>query len=100
MPISIAMPTVMPTRWPTLIRARDREMEIIVPVEPILKAVPTKLLRIEARNAEVPIEKKPHWIKTKAVVGPEYNEMKELARGQGLHTVCEEAGCPLARYLH
>ena len=53
-----------------------------------------KLLRVEARNAEVPIEKKPHWIKTKAVVGPEYNEMKELARGQGLHTVCEEAGCP------
>ena len=41
MPISIAMPTVMPTRWPTPIRARDREVEIIVPVEPILKAVPT-----------------------------------------------------------
>ena len=53
-----------------------------------------KLLRVEARNAEVPIEKKPHWIKTKAIVGPEYNEMRELARGQGLHTVCEEAGCP------
>ena len=34
-----------------------------------------KLLRVEARNAEVPIEKKPHWIKTKAVVGPEYNEI-------------------------
>ena len=50
-----------------------------------------KLLRVEARNAEVPIEKKPHWIKTKAIVGPEYNEMRELARGQGLHTVCEEA---------
>ena len=33
-----------------------------------------KLLRVEARNAEVPIEKKPHWIKTKAVVGAEYNE--------------------------
>ena len=48
-----------------------------------------KLLRVEARNAEVPIEKKPHWIKTKAVVGPEYNEMRELARGQGLHTVCD-----------
>ena len=44
-----------------------------------------KLLRVEARNAEIPIEKKPHWITTKAVVGPEYNEMKELARGQGLH---------------
>lgn len=31
-----------------------------------------KLLRVEARNAEVPIEKKPSWIKTKAKVGPEY----------------------------
>ena len=41
MPISIAIPTVIPTRWPTPIRARDREVEIIVPVEPILKAVPT-----------------------------------------------------------
>ena len=29
-----------------------------------------KLLRVEARNAEVPIEKKPHWIKTKAVWDP------------------------------
>ena len=27
-------------------------------------------------------------------MAPEYNEMRELARGQGLHTVCEEAGCP------
>ena len=44
-----------------------------------------KLLRVEARNAEVPIEKKPHWIKTKAVVGPEYNEMKELARQTKTH---------------
>lgn len=53
-----------------------------------------KLLRVEARNAEVPIEKKPSWIKTKAKVGPEYKEMVDLARGSGLHTVCEEAGCP------
>ena len=53
-----------------------------------------KLLRVEARNAEVPIEKKPSWIKTTAKVGPEYKEMIDLARGSGLHTVCEEAGCP------
>lgn len=53
-----------------------------------------KLLRVEARNAEVPIEKKPHWIKTKAKVGPGYKDMIDLARGSGLHTVCEEAGCP------
>ena len=30
-----------------------------------------KLLRIEARNAETPIERKPEWIKTRAKMGPE-----------------------------
>ena len=53
-----------------------------------------KLLRVEARNAEVPIEKKPSWMKNTARMGPEYQELKTMARSQGLHTVCEEAGCP------
>jgi lipoic acid synthetase len=53
-----------------------------------------KLLRIEARNSETPIEKKPSWIKTRARMGPEYTELKSLVRREGLHTVCEEAGCP------
>jgi lipoyl synthase len=53
-----------------------------------------RLLRIEARNAETPIERKPEWIKTKAVMGSEYRDMKERVHGRGLHTVCEEAGCP------
>nr|WP_221195078.1 lipoyl synthase [Hoyosella altamirensis] len=53
-----------------------------------------KLLRIEARNAETPIERKPKWIKTRAKMGPEYTELKGLVRREGLHTVCEEAGCP------
>ena len=53
-----------------------------------------KLLRVEARNAEVPIEKKPGWIKTRAHMGPAYTELKGLVRREGLHTVCEEAGCP------
>jgi len=53
-----------------------------------------KLLRVEARNAAVPIEKKPHWIKTRAKMGPEYTALKDLVRSEGLHTVCEEAGCP------
>ncbi|MCL1869807.1 MAG: lipoyl synthase [Promicromonosporaceae bacterium] len=53
-----------------------------------------RMLRIEARNAETPIEKKPEWIKTRAVMGPEYRDMKNLVKGEGLHTVCEEAGCP------
>jgi lipoyl synthase len=53
-----------------------------------------RLLRIEARNSQTPIEGKPSWIKTRAHMGPEYMELKHLVKRQGLHTVCEEAGCP------
>ena len=53
-----------------------------------------KLLRLEVRNAETPIERKPPWIKTRLRMGPEYTELKKLVRREGLHTVCEEAGCP------
>lgn len=53
-----------------------------------------KMLRVEARNAETPIEQKPSWIKTKAKMGPEYKGLKGLVKTQGLHTVCQEAGCP------
>ncbi|PRX48482.1 lipoic acid synthetase [Prauserella shujinwangii] len=53
-----------------------------------------KLLRLEVRNSETPIEKKPSWIKTRARMGPEFTELKGLVRREGLHTVCEEAGCP------
>jgi lipoic acid synthetase len=53
-----------------------------------------KLLRIEARNAQTPIERKPEWIKTKAVMGPEYTKLRSLVKSEGLHTVCQEAACP------
>ena len=53
-----------------------------------------KLLRLEVRNAETPIERKPPWIKTKLKMGPEYKDLKSLVKREGLHTVCEEAGCP------
>jgi lipoic acid synthetase len=53
-----------------------------------------KLLRIEARNAEVPIERKPEWIKTRAKMGPEYTQLRSLVVSEGLHTVCQEAACP------
>ena len=53
-----------------------------------------KLLRIEARNAEVPIERKPEWIRTKLRTGPEYTRIRGLVASEGLHTVCQEAGCP------
>ncbi|GAB47852.1 lipoyl synthase [Mobilicoccus pelagius] len=53
-----------------------------------------RLLRVEARNAETPIERKPSWIRTTAKMGPEYAAMNKRVSGQGLHTVCQEAGCP------
>ncbi|MQM24504.1 lipoyl synthase [Glycomyces sp. NEAU-7082] len=53
-----------------------------------------RMLRLEVRNAETPIEKKPSWIKVKAKTGPEYTELRGLVKSEGLHTVCQEAGCP------
>ncbi|MGP4025309.1 lipoyl synthase [Actinomadura sp. 3N407] len=53
-----------------------------------------KLLRIEARNSETPIERKPEWIKTRLKMGPQYRELSGLVKSEGLHTVCQEAGCP------
>jgi lipoyl synthase len=52
------------------------------------------MLRIEQRNTETPIERKPEWIKTRAKMGPEYSQLRDLVRREGLHTVCQEAGCP------
>ncbi len=52
------------------------------------------MLRVEARNAETPIERKPEWIRTTARMGPAYTRMHSMVTGEGLHTVCQEAGCP------
>lgn len=54
-----------------------------------------KLLRIEARNAQIPIDKqRPEWLKTRAVVRAGYEQMRERIHGSSLHTICEEANCP------
>ncbi|MGN6413304.1 lipoyl synthase [Flexivirga sp.] len=53
-----------------------------------------KMLRVEARNAETPIERKPAWIRTTAKMGPAYTGLHQMVKSQGLHTVCQEAGCP------
>ena len=53
-----------------------------------------KLLRLEVRNSEVPIERKPEWIRTTAKMGPEYQKLQGLVKEKELHTVCQEAGCP------
>src|ERR1700751_2467109 len=53
-----------------------------------------KLIPLEVRTAETPTERKPEWIKTRAKMGPEYTELHSLVKREGLHTVCQEAGCP------
>ena len=53
-----------------------------------------KLLRLEVRNAATPIERKPEWIRTRLRTGPEYTAVRSLVESEGLHTVCQEAGCP------
>ncbi len=51
-------------------------------------------MRLEARNSQTPIERKPPWIRTRLRTGPEYTELRNLVSREGLHTVCQEAGCP------
>ena len=50
-----------------------------------------KLLRLEVRNAETPIERKPEWIKTRAKMGPEYTALHSLVKSEELHTVCSSS---------
>lgn len=53
-----------------------------------------RLLRVEVKNAQTPIENKPKWIRTTATMGPEYRDMRRRMKDTDLHTVCQEAGCP------
>jgi lipoic acid synthetase len=53
-----------------------------------------RMLRVEARNAQTPIERKPEWIRTTAKMGPQYTKLSSMVKTEGLHTVCQEAACP------
>jgi lipoic acid synthetase len=53
-----------------------------------------RLLRLEVRNSNSPIERKPPWIRTRLRTGPQYTALHKLVADEGLHTVCQEAGCP------
>src|SRR6201991_2870780 len=48
----------------------------------------------KAHRADAPVAKKPDWIRVKAPVSKGYADTREVVRANGLHTVCEEAGCP------
>ncbi|GFE27061.1 lipoyl synthase [Streptomyces nigrescens] len=53
-----------------------------------------RLLRLEVRNSRTPVERKPEWMRTRVRMGPEYNALRAQVEAEGLHTVCQEAGCP------
>ena len=53
-----------------------------------------RLMRVEARNTQTPIERKPAWIRTTAKMGPQFTAINAMVSSAGLHTVCQEAGCP------
>jgi lipoyl synthase len=48
----------------------------------------------KAHKTDTPVLKKPEWIRVKAPVSSEYEATRQIVRANGLHTVCEEAGCP------
>ncbi|GAA0578912.1 lipoyl synthase [Rhizomicrobium electricum] len=48
----------------------------------------------KAHRPDSPIQRKPEWIRVKAPGGREYAGTESVVREHGLHTVCEEAGCP------
>ncbi|HYZ44770.1 MAG TPA: lipoyl synthase [Xanthobacteraceae bacterium] len=51
----------------------------------------------KAHRPDAPVSKKPDWIRVKAPVSKGYEETRATVRANGLHTVCEEAGCPNIR---
>jgi lipoyl synthase len=48
----------------------------------------------KAHRPDAPVTRKPDWIRVKAPVSRGYEETRAIVRANGLHTVCEEAGCP------
>ena len=48
----------------------------------------------KAHRPDSPVLRKPDWIRVKAPVSKGYAATHAIVRENGLHTVCEEAGCP------
>ena len=55
-------------------------------------AGPSQLIQIDPSPS--PRLPKPQWLRAKAPMGENFHDLKRLARGLGLHTVCESAQCP------
>ena len=70
-------------------------------VPPVAKALPDKIKTMASTSQLIQIElappervPKPTWLRAKAPSGDNFHNLKKLARGLGLHTVCESAQCP------
>ena len=48
----------------------------------------------KAHRPDTPALRKPDWIRVRAPVSKGYADTRDIVRAHGLHTVCEEAGCP------
>ena len=53
-----------------------------------------RLLRLEVRNTQTPVERKPSWISTRVRTGPVSTALMELVEREGLTTVSQAAACP------
>jgi len=53
-----------------------------------------KTARIPIKIVPQPAPRKPEWIRMKVPDSARYREIKDILRGNNLHTVCEEASCP------
>ena len=68
----------------------------VAAVDPLVTVAPDgrRLLRIEARNSEVPIERKPSGSAPRCAPARSSRRSGAWSQSEGLHTVCQEAGCP------
>jgi len=53
-----------------------------------------KAFKEESEKIQVPLGKRPDWLKVKLPTGENYSSLKHLIKNQKLNTVCEEARCP------
>lgn len=78
--------------WPYYSTGYDARGEPGGPVKWKYMGIPAQLIQIDVGP---PIRQpKPSWLRAKAPVGENFHQLKKLARGLGLHTVCESAQCP------
>src|SRR5881227_4225884 len=78
--------------WPYYSTGYDARGEPRGPVKWNYMGIPAQLIQIDVGP---PIRQpKPSWLRAKAPVGENFHQLKKLARGLGLHTVCESAQCP------